>query len=63
MHQRKISVLACAQIPGATVQFHGDETPQQCQDAYRCAALPAGRAHSHSMDSTPFDLLEFAFSV
>jgi phosphoribosylanthranilate isomerase len=51
--------LACAQIPGATVQFHGDETPQQCHDA--SGARPYLRAARIPLDgSTPFDLLEFA---
>ena len=55
---------ACAQVPGAWLQFHGDETPEACQqiaDAQgrrwmRAARIPletpAGQA--------PFDLLKYA---
>jgi phosphoribosylanthranilate isomerase len=50
---------ACELVPGAMVQFHGDETPQQCRDAaagrpwMRAARIPADPA-------VPFDLLKFA---
>ena len=40
---------ACELVPGAIVQFHGDETPQQCREA--AAGRPWMRA---------FDLLKFA---
>jgi phosphoribosylanthranilate isomerase len=46
-------------VPAATLQFHGDETPE------RCAALANGRPFMRAaripLDaSTPFDLVEFA---
>ena len=48
-------------LPGALLQFHGDETPQQCLEAsdggarpwIRAARIPAGRERE-------FDLLKFA---
>jgi phosphoribosylanthranilate isomerase len=53
-------MAACEQVPGATVQFHGDETPDQCLAAtgrgrypfMRVARIPAG-------GSPPFDLVKF----
>jgi phosphoribosylanthranilate isomerase len=53
---------ACAQVPGALLQFHGDETPQDCQAAsaacqrpyLRAARIPLGEA------GRAFDLLKFA---
>jgi phosphoribosylanthranilate isomerase len=48
---------ACAQVPTATLQFHGDESPAFCLAAgrpyLRAARLPLDAA-------TPFDLLKFA---
>ncbi len=50
---------ATAQVPAAMLQFHGDESPQQCREAaaghpwLRAARIPLAQ------DST-FDLLEFA---
>src|SRR5689334_14685732 len=50
---------ACDLVPGAMIQFHGDETPQQCREAaagrpwMRAARIPADPA-------VPFDLLKFA---
>ena len=50
---------ACELVPGAIVQFHGDETPQHCREAaagrpwMRAARIPADPA-------VPFDLLKFA---
>ncbi|MDB5752816.1 MAG: N-(5-phosphoribosyl)anthranilate isomerase, partial [Ramlibacter sp.] len=50
---------ACAQVPNATLQFHGDETPAQCLAA--AGARPWMRAARIPLDeATPFDLLEFA---
>jgi len=52
-------IAACDQVPGAIVQFHGDETPDQCREAadgrpwMRAARIPLDEA-------TPFDLLKFA---
>lgn len=53
---------ACARVPGALLQFHGDETPQDCQAAsaacqrpyLRAARIPLGEA------GRSFDLLKFA---
>jgi phosphoribosylanthranilate isomerase len=53
---------ACAMIAGATVQFHGDESPQDCLDAtghgarayLRAARIPLGD------DAPPFNLVQFA---
>ena len=53
---------ACALVPGALLQFHGDESPQDCQAAsaacqrpyLRAARIPLGEAGSD------FDLLKFA---
>ncbi len=52
---------AIARLPGALLQFHGDETPEQCVQAthygahgwIRAARLPAGREQD-------FDLIKFA---
>jgi phosphoribosylanthranilate isomerase len=56
----KISA-ACAQVPGAILQFHGDESPQACWAAstqgqrpyLRAARIPLGEA------GRGFDLLKF----
>jgi phosphoribosylanthranilate isomerase len=53
---------ACAHVTGAMVQFHGDETPQQCIDAtqpgarpyLRAARIPVGEAGLN------FDLVKYA---
>ncbi|MGE0499071.1 MAG: phosphoribosylanthranilate isomerase [Ramlibacter sp.] len=51
----------CDQLAGATLQFHGDETPQQCAQATRDGARPWLRAARIPLDdATPFDLLKFA---
>lgn len=55
-------VAACARIPGATLQFHGDETPEQCLEAtdqgarpfLRAARIPLGEA------GRAFDLVKYA---
>ena len=51
---------ACALLPGATLQFHGDETPADCLAAtggarpyLRAARIPLG-------DGPAFDLVKFA---
>ncbi|MBX3586609.1 MAG: phosphoribosylanthranilate isomerase [Ramlibacter sp.] len=56
----KITAI-CDQLAGATLQFHGDETPQQCAQATRDGARPWLRAARIPLDdATPFDLLKFA---
>lgn len=52
---------ACAEIPGACLQFHGDESPAQCLQAsggqrpfLRAARIPLGDAAAR------FDLVEYA---
>jgi phosphoribosylanthranilate isomerase len=53
---------ACAMIPRATLQFHGDETPQDCAAAtsngrrayLRAARIPLGEG------AASFDLVQFA---
>ena len=55
-------IAACAYIPGSTVQFHGDETPDQCQQAtlngarayLRAARIPLGDG------AASFDLVKYA---
>jgi phosphoribosylanthranilate isomerase len=50
---------ACGQVPSAMLQFHGDESPQQCREA--AAGRPWMRAARIPLDeASPFDLLEFA---
>ena len=54
-------VSACQQIPGAWVQFHGDETPADCLAATRPGARPYLRAARIPLQpGAPFDLLAFA---
>ena len=53
---------SCALVPGATLQFHGDETPQACH----AAALQAARTYLRAAriplgaDAARFDLIEYA---
>lgn len=50
---------ACELLPTAMLQFHGDETPQDCREA--AGARPWLRAARIPVDpARPFDLLEFA---
>ncbi|MGC3983220.1 MAG: phosphoribosylanthranilate isomerase [Pseudorhodoferax sp.] len=53
---------ACDQVPGAMVQFHGDETPAQCLAATARPARPFLRAARIPLDENadPFDLVRFA---
>jgi phosphoribosylanthranilate isomerase len=50
--------LSVAEVPGALLQFHGDESPQECQSAgrpfIRAARIPMGPA------GKAFDLLKYA---
>ncbi len=49
---------ACAQLPTAMVQFHGDETPETClqisRPFMRAARIPLGK------DAMAFDLVKYA---
>ncbi|SFD36275.1 phosphoribosylanthranilate isomerase [Paracidovorax konjaci] len=55
-------VSACEEIPAATVQFHGDESPEECWEAasrgrrpfLRAARIPLGA------QAPSFDLVQFA---
>lgn len=55
-------IAACEYIPRATAQFHGDETPEQCQEAtlqgarayLRAARIPMGDG------AASFDLVKYA---
>jgi phosphoribosylanthranilate isomerase len=50
---------ACQAVPAAMLQFHGDETPQQCAQA--AAGRPWMRAARIPLEAAvPFDLVEFA---
>ena len=53
---------ACQAIPQACLQFHGDETPQQCLDATHNGARAFVRAARIPLDpgAAPFDLVEYA---
>ena len=56
---------ACAQVPGATVQFHGDETPLDCAQIQRpflrAARIPLGEfRETASKASDRFDLVKYA---
>ncbi|WP_394792119.1 phosphoribosylanthranilate isomerase [Rhodoferax sp.] len=54
-------IAACADIPCATVQFHGDETPEQCFAATARGKRPFLRAARIPLDdSGSFDLVKFA---
>jgi phosphoribosylanthranilate isomerase len=52
---------ACAAVPGAMLQFHGDESPEFCQ----AMTQATGRAHLKAAriplsDAADFDLIKFA---
>ncbi len=52
---------ACDQVPGAIVQFHGDETPAQCLAATARPARPFIRAARIPLDAAAgFDLVKFS---
>ena len=54
-------ISACAYIPSATVQFHGEESPAECWAASANGTRPFLRAARIPLDdSQPFDLLKFA---
>ena len=55
---------ACAQVPGATVQFHGDETPLDCariqRPFLRAARIPLGDfSEAATETSNRFDLVKY----
>jgi len=55
-------IAACARIPCAIIQFHGDETPEECLKAgrtfLRAARIPLDE--TPNPDSPRFDLLKYA---
>lgn len=52
---------ACEEVPAAMLQFHGDETPEQCFAASGNGKRPWMRAARIPLDEAqPFDLLKFA---
>jgi phosphoribosylanthranilate isomerase len=53
-------LAACEHIPGATLQFHGDETPAHCLEASAGGKRPYMRVARIPLDDSPFDLLKFA---
>jgi len=54
-------IATCARVAGATVQFHGEETPAACLEATGGGARPFLRAARIPLDDTqPFDLVKFA---
>ena len=53
---------ACHAVPTAVLQFHGDETPEQCLAAAGHGRRAWMRAARVPLDaSVPFDLVDFAF--
>jgi phosphoribosylanthranilate isomerase len=55
-------IAACACVAGATVQFHGDESPDACRVATGQGARPYLRAARIPLadDAKSFDLVQFA---
>ncbi len=53
---------ACAQVPAALLQFHGDETPEACRAAADAGRRPFMRAARIPLDAhaPAFDLVQFA---
>jgi phosphoribosylanthranilate isomerase len=55
---------ACVQVPGAWLQFHGDETPDQCRKIARTLGRRWVRAARIPLETPPgeepFDLLKYA---
>ena len=53
---------ACKSVPGAWLQFHGDETPEFCETMSRLTGRPHLKAARIPLSEVAdFDLLEFAF--
>jgi len=55
-------IAACALVPGATAQFHGDESPEQCWAASDFGRIPYLRAARIPLgpNARAFDLVEYA---
>ena len=55
-------IAHCRLLPGAMLQFHGDETPAQCQDATLDSARPYLRAARIPVGdgAADFDLVKYA---
>ena len=54
-------IAACAAVAGATAQFHGDESPEQCDAASGFGRHRYMRAARIPLDTAvPFDLVKFA---
>ena len=55
-------IAACAMVAGATVQFHGDESPQDCMLASAQGTRPYLRAARIPLndDAVRFDLVKYA---
>jgi phosphoribosylanthranilate isomerase len=55
-------IAACALVAGATAQFHGDESPQDCMEATYQGARPYLRAARIPLgdDAQAFDLVKYA---
>lgn len=53
---------ACSQVPGATLQFHGDETPEFCLELQHNLHLPFLKAARIPLggEGKAFDLLKYA---
>ncbi|MDW5443716.1 phosphoribosylanthranilate isomerase [Polaromonas sp. SM01] len=55
-------IAACAHVPTALLQFHGDETPETCRQAgrpfMRAARIPLGE--NPALDGAGFDLVKYA---
>ena len=56
-------IASCAYVAGATAQFHGEETPEQCWLASQSGARPYLRAARIPLGDAGagFDLVKFAF--
>ncbi len=56
-------LAACAAVPGALLQFHGDETPEYCAEMSRQTGRPHLKAARIPLQAAAgFDLLKFADS-
>ncbi len=54
-------LAACREVANAAIQFHGDETPAQCQESSGNGQHPYMRVARIPLDgTTPFDLVRFA---